>query len=85
MKDLTIFATARVILELSEQLPCVAAVVVSLLAKPKPVIKYTLKAVGGSLTALPGLADVINVGGGRRRHPREGGRGAVSETNESDS
>lgn len=28
---------------------------------PKPRIDYTLKAVGGSLTAIPGLSDMIDV------------------------
>lgn len=29
--------------------------------QPKPRIDYTLKAVGGSLTAIPGLSDMIDV------------------------
>lgn len=29
--------------------------------QPKPRIDYTLKAVGGSLTALPGVSDMIDV------------------------
>jgi len=29
--------------------------------QPKPRIDYTLKAVGGSLTALPGISDMIDV------------------------
>lgn len=29
--------------------------------QPKPRIDYTLKAVGGSLTAIPGIADMIDV------------------------
>jgi hypothetical protein len=29
--------------------------------QPKPKIQYTLKAVGGSLTAIPGLSDMIDV------------------------
>lgn len=31
------------------------------LNQPKPRIDYTLKAVGGSLTAIPGLSDMIDV------------------------
>ncbi|XP_069146433.1 calcium-dependent lipid-binding protein-like isoform X2 [Solanum lycopersicum] len=37
----------------------VDAVVASIPIQPKPRIDYTLKAVGGSLTALPGLSDMI--------------------------
>lgn len=29
--------------------------------QPKPRIDYTLKAVGGSLTAIPGISDMIDV------------------------
>jgi len=29
--------------------------------QPEPKIQYTLKAVGGSLTAVPGLSDMIDV------------------------
>lgn len=29
--------------------------------QPKPRIDYTLKAIGGSLTAIPGLSDMIDV------------------------
>lgn len=29
--------------------------------QPEPKIQYTLKAVGGSLTAIPGLSDMIDV------------------------
>lgn len=32
-----------------------------MLYQPKPRIDYTLKAVGGSLTAIPGLSDMIDV------------------------
>jgi hypothetical protein len=32
-----------------------------ILLQPKPKIQYTLKAVGGSLTAIPGLSDMIDV------------------------
>jgi len=33
----------------------------NVLNQPKPRIDYTLKAVGGSLTAIPGLSDMIDV------------------------
>lgn len=29
--------------------------------QPKPRIDYTLKAIGGSLTAIPGISDMIDV------------------------
>lgn len=35
--------------------------VVFFFLQPKPRIDYTLKAVGGSLTALPGVSDMIDV------------------------
>ncbi|KAI3875258.1 hypothetical protein MKX03_011142 [Papaver bracteatum] len=60
LKDLQIFTVIRVIFQLSEEIPCISAVVVALLSEPKPKIDYTLKAVGGSLTALPGLSDMID-------------------------
>ncbi|XP_043698146.1 calcium-dependent lipid-binding protein-like isoform X1 [Telopea speciosissima] len=60
LKDLQIFAIVRVIFQLAEELPCISAVVVALLAEPKPRIDYTLKAVGGSLTAIPGISDMID-------------------------
>ncbi|KAI3917707.1 hypothetical protein MKW98_021469 [Papaver atlanticum] len=59
-KDLQIFTVIRVIFQLSEEIPCISAFVVSLLAEPKPRIDYTLKAVGGRLTALPGISDMID-------------------------
>ncbi|KAI3957820.1 hypothetical protein MKW92_045200 [Papaver armeniacum] len=59
-KDLQIFTVIRVIFQLSEEIPCISAFVVALLAEPKPRIDYTLKAVGGSLTALPGISDMID-------------------------
>lgn len=31
------------------------------ITQPKPRIDYTLKAIGGSLTAIPGLSDMIDV------------------------
>ncbi|KAK9143633.1 hypothetical protein Syun_013033 [Stephania yunnanensis] len=37
-----------------------AALVASIPIQPKPRIDYTLKAVGGSLTAIPGLSDMID-------------------------
>lgn len=60
LKDLKVFTIARVIFQLAEEIPCISAVVVALLAEPKPRIDYTLKAVGGSLTALPGISDMID-------------------------
>nr|CAD1843568.1 unnamed protein product [Ananas comosus var. bracteatus] len=60
LKDLQVFTVIRVVFQLSEEIPCISAVVVALLAEPKPRIDYTLKAVGGSLTAVPGLSDMID-------------------------
>ncbi|GMH21679.1 hypothetical protein Nepgr_023521 [Nepenthes gracilis] len=60
LKDLQVFTIIRVIFQLAEEIPCISAVVVALLSEPKPVIDYTLKAVGGSLTAIPGIADMID-------------------------
>ncbi|KAF7844702.1 Extended synaptotagmin-2 [Senna tora] len=60
LKDLQVFTIARVIFQLAEEIPCISAVVVALLAEPKPRIDYTLKAIGGSLTAIPGLSDMID-------------------------
>ncbi|CAA7408980.1 unnamed protein product [Spirodela intermedia] len=60
LKNLQVFTVIRVIFQLSEEIPCVSAVVVALLSEPKPRIDYTLKAVGGSLTAIPGLSDMID-------------------------
>ncbi|KAK4483431.1 hypothetical protein RD792_010618 [Penstemon davidsonii] len=60
LKDLRVFTVVRAIFQLADEIPCISAVVVALLAEPKPRIDYTLKAVGGSLTAIPGLSDMIN-------------------------
>ncbi|KAK8944946.1 Synaptotagmin-4 [Platanthera zijinensis] len=60
LKDLQVFTIVRVIFQLSEEIPCISAVVVALLSEPKPRIDYVLKAVGGSLTAIPGLSDMID-------------------------
>ncbi|KAG2729573.1 hypothetical protein I3843_01G251700 [Carya illinoinensis] len=60
LKDLQVFTVIRVIFQLAEDIPCISAVVVALLSEPKPRIDYTLKAVGGSLTAIPGLSDMID-------------------------
>ncbi|KAK7260296.1 hypothetical protein RIF29_26231 [Crotalaria pallida] len=60
LKDLQVFTVIRIIFQLAEEIPCISAVVVALLAEPKPRIDYTLKAVGGSLTALPGISDMID-------------------------
>ncbi|EER96263.1 hypothetical protein BDA96_02G119700 [Sorghum bicolor] len=60
LKDLQVYTVIRVIFQLSEDIPCISAVVVALLADPEPKIDYTLKAIGGSLTAVPGLSDMID-------------------------
>ncbi|KAL3616588.1 hypothetical protein CASFOL_039978 [Castilleja foliolosa] len=60
LKDLKVFTVVRAIFQLTDEIPCISAVVVALLAEPKPRIDYTLKAVGGSLTAIPGLSDMID-------------------------
>uniref|UniRef100_A0A804Q8Q9 Calcium-dependent lipid-binding (CaLB domain) family protein n=1 Tax=Zea mays TaxID=4577 RepID=A0A804Q8Q9_MAIZE len=60
LKDLQVYTVIRVIFQLSEDIPCISAVVVALLADAKPKIQYTLKAIGGSLTAVPGLSDMID-------------------------
>ncbi|CAI0385545.1 unnamed protein product [Linum tenue] len=60
LKDLEMYSVIRVIFQLSEEIPCISAVVVALLSEPKPKIEYVLKAVGGSLTAIPGLSDMID-------------------------
>ncbi|MFS8027209.1 putative C2 domain, calcium-dependent lipid-binding transcriptional regulator, plant [Helianthus anomalus] len=60
LKDLQVFTVVRVIFQLCEEIPCISAVVVALHSEPEPKIDYTLKAVGGSLTAIPGLSDMID-------------------------
>ncbi|XP_051143925.1 calcium-dependent lipid-binding protein-like isoform X2 [Andrographis paniculata] len=60
LKDLQVFTVVRAIFQLTDEIPCISAVVVALLAEPKPRIEYTLKAVGGSLTAIPGISDMID-------------------------
>ncbi|KAL6218569.1 hypothetical protein ACLB2K_011779 [Fragaria x ananassa] len=60
LKDLQVFTVVRVIFQVFEEIPCISAVVVALLTEPKPRIDYTVKAVGGSLTALPGISDMID-------------------------
>nr|XP_043628376.1 calcium-dependent lipid-binding protein-like [Erigeron canadensis] len=60
LKDLQIFTIIRVIFQLCDEIPCISAVVVALLSEPKPRIDYTLRAVGGSLTAIPGISDMID-------------------------
>ncbi|KAJ9556554.1 hypothetical protein OSB04_011168 [Centaurea solstitialis] len=59
LKDLQIFTIIRVIFQLCEEIPCISAVVVALLSEPKPRFDYTVKAIGGSITAIPGLSDMI--------------------------
>jgi Ca2+-dependent lipid-binding protein len=60
IKNLSLFTTVRVIFQLTEEMPCISAVVVALLSKPKPQIKYTLKVIGGSTGAIPGLSEMID-------------------------
>ncbi|WCJ23103.1 Calcium-dependent lipid-binding (CaLB domain) family protein [Euphorbia peplus] len=60
LKDLEVYTVIRVIFQLCEEIPCISAVVVALLSEPKPKIDYVLKAVGGSLSAIPGLSDMID-------------------------
>lgn len=60
LKNLQVFTVIRAIFQLTDEIPCISAVVVALLAEPKPRIDYTLKAIGGSLTAIPGLSDMID-------------------------
>uniref|UniRef100_A0A2P2MUP3 Uncharacterized protein MANES_05G043200 n=1 Tax=Rhizophora mucronata TaxID=61149 RepID=A0A2P2MUP3_RHIMU len=60
LKDLEVYTVIRVIFQLAEEIPCISAVVVALLSEPKPKIDYVLKAVGGSLSAIPGLSDMID-------------------------
>ncbi|EPS66529.1 hypothetical protein M569_08245, partial [Genlisea aurea] len=60
LKDLQVFTVIRAIFQLADEIPCISAVVVALLAEPKPRIDYTLKAIGGSITALPGISDMID-------------------------
>ncbi|KAK9094599.1 hypothetical protein Scep_026068 [Stephania cephalantha] len=60
LKDLQVFTVVRVVFQLAEDFPCISAVAVALLSEPKPRIDYILKAVGGSLTALPGISDMID-------------------------
>ncbi|KAL6867489.1 hypothetical protein ACP4OV_015513 [Aristida adscensionis] len=59
-KNLQVYTIIRVVFQLAEEIPCISAVVVALLADPKPKIDYVLKAVGGSLTGMPGLSDMID-------------------------
>ncbi|KAL3655216.1 hypothetical protein CASFOL_001002 [Castilleja foliolosa] len=59
LKDLQVFTIVRAIFQLSDEIPCISAVV-ALLAEPKRQIDYTLKAVGGSLTSIPWLSDMID-------------------------
>lgn len=60
LKNLQVFTVIRVIFQLADEIPCISAVVVALLSEPKPRIDYVLKAVGGSLTAIPGISDMID-------------------------
>ncbi|CAI5467151.1 unnamed protein product [Closterium sp. Yama58-4] len=60
VKNLVFRATLRLIFQLGEQMPCIDAVVASLLRKPRPKVDFVLKAVGGSLAAIPGLEKQID-------------------------
>ncbi|KAK4373080.1 hypothetical protein RND71_008464 [Anisodus tanguticus] len=44
LKNLQVFTVVRVIFQLSEEIPCISAVIVALLSESKPRIDYTLKA-----------------------------------------
>ncbi|CAI5962015.1 unnamed protein product [Closterium sp. NIES-64] len=59
LKDLELRARLRLILQLGEQLPCIDAVVISIHKKPRMRIEYKLKAIGGQLSSIPGLAGMI--------------------------
>ncbi|KAG8369322.1 hypothetical protein BUALT_Bualt15G0139200 [Buddleja alternifolia] len=61
MKDLQVFTVVRSIFQHCHEIPCISAVVVSLLAESKSQVDDTLHSVGGSLTALPGFSDMIDV------------------------
>ncbi|XP_039061455.1 synaptotagmin-4-like [Hibiscus syriacus] len=60
LKDFQFFSNVRVIFQLTVEMPCISALVVALLSEPKPRIDYTLKAVGGSLTGIPGISDIMD-------------------------
>ncbi|XP_065864828.1 calcium-dependent lipid-binding protein [Euphorbia lathyris] len=60
LKDLEVYTVIRVIFQLCDEIPCISAVVIALLSEPKPKIDYILKAVGGSISAIPGLSDMID-------------------------
>ncbi|KAI3902027.1 hypothetical protein MKW98_013701 [Papaver atlanticum] len=60
LNDLRVFAVLRVIFQLTEDIPCISAVAVALLAEPEPRIDYKLKALGGNLAAIPGLSAMID-------------------------
>ncbi|XP_039062589.1 synaptotagmin-4-like [Hibiscus syriacus] len=60
LKDFQFFSNVRIIFQLTVEMPCISALVVALLSEPKPRIDYTLKAVGGSLTGIPGISDIMD-------------------------
>ncbi|KAK8654561.1 hypothetical protein V6N13_128523 [Hibiscus sabdariffa] len=60
LKDFQFFSVVRVIFQLTDEMPCISALLVALFSEPKPRMDYTLKAVGGSLTGLPGISDIID-------------------------
>eukprot|EP00245_Coleochaete_scutata_P016853 TRINITY_DN804_c1_g1_i2.p1 TRINITY_DN804_c1_g1~~TRINITY_DN804_c1_g1_i2.p1 ORF type:complete len:508 (+),score=139.15 TRINITY_DN804_c1_g1_i2:72-1595(+) len=59
VKDLGFTAKVRLIFKFIDKIPAIGAVAVSLRDQPKPDINYTLKAVGGSISAVPGLDGMI--------------------------
>ncbi|XP_024358065.1 calcium-dependent lipid-binding protein [Physcomitrium patens] len=59
LKDLSFYATIRLIFQLSDQIPCISAYVVAVLPDPKYRIDYNLKVGGGNTAAIPGLGDMI--------------------------
>ncbi|KAG0553942.1 hypothetical protein KC19_12G051100 [Ceratodon purpureus] len=59
LKKLSFFSTIRVIFQLSDEIPCISALVVAVLPNPKFQIDYKLKVIGGSTGSIPGLGDMI--------------------------
>ncbi|KAM0929144.1 hypothetical protein ACQ4PT_001809 [Festuca glaucescens] len=60
LKDLHVFTVVCVVFQLSEEISCIFVVAIALLAETEPKKHYRLKAVGGSLTAIPGVLDMID-------------------------
>eukprot|EP00270_Netrium_digitus_P004694 TRINITY_DN1598_c0_g1_i1.p1 TRINITY_DN1598_c0_g1~~TRINITY_DN1598_c0_g1_i1.p1 ORF type:complete len:433 (+),score=117.21 TRINITY_DN1598_c0_g1_i1:111-1301(+) len=57
LKNLRLASILRVDLHFCEGLPCIGALVVSLMMKPH--VDYALNALGGSFTSMPGISDII--------------------------